>query len=315
VLAALGQHLEASADVDRLLTDVVDELESTLGLRQVSVTADDGTVLAGSASGGVDAVPLVAYGRPVGSLHFTTPTPLRPADRRLLDDLAGHLAGLLHARRLSGDLQRARERLVQAREEERRRLRRDLHDGLGPALAGHVLRADLAAHAFASGSPERASLEALRDDLRTTVAEVRRLVEGLRPPALDEMGLATALAQTIDRLTVGSGTACELELASLPPLSAAAEVAAYRIVTEAVTNVVRHGRAPHCRVAVDADERCLRLAVIDDGLGISSSAPRGHGLDTMRERAEELGGSFTVGRSPHGGTEVRAELPLASVPS
>src|SRR5205823_10093734 len=132
----------------------------------------------------------------VGSLRYRPPvTPLRSRDRQLLDDIAGHLGGVLHAARLTAELQGARERLVLAREEERRRLRRDLHDGLGPAMAGHLLRLDVIAGQAAPGSPIAAGVDALRADLRTTVLEVRRVVEGLRPPALDELGLAGALAQ------------------------------------------------------------------------------------------------------------------------
>ena len=141
-------------------------------------------------------LPLSAYGQPVGVLRYDTPaTPLRNRDRQLLDDLAGHLGGVLHARRLTGELQQALERLVLAREEERRRLRRDLHDGLGPALAGHLLRLDLIASQVGDG-PGGAEIATLRDELRATVLEVRRVVEGLRPPSLDELGLAGALSET-----------------------------------------------------------------------------------------------------------------------
>jgi signal transduction histidine kinase len=314
VLAALGQHLEASADVDRLLADVTQELRSTLGLTDVTVLDDQGEVLAGEpASGAAEEIPLVAYGRPLGVLRFAAPAPLRAGDRTLLDDLAGHLAGLLHAHRLTGDLQRARERLVLAREEERRRLRRDLHDGLGPALAGHVLRLDLATRQVPQGSDAWASLETLRDELQTTVAEVRRVVEGLRPPALDEVGFAAAVSQAALRLTLSSNTHCDVEIADLPPLSAAVEVAAYRIVNEAVTNVVRHAAADRCTVRISAADRALRVCVTDNGHGMNGSSRHGHGMDTMRERAEELGGHLTLSSGETGGTRVAAEIPLTPV--
>ncbi len=313
VLAALGQHLEASADVDRLLADVTNELQSTLGLQHVTIVDDDGTVLAGDpTSGPSETVQLVAYGQPVGTLHYVASTPLRPGDRHLLDDLAGHIAGLLHAHYLTRDLQRARERLVVAREEERRRLRRDLHDGLGPALAGHVLRLDLASRQVPPGSPAHAGLETLRTEVQATVTEVRRVVEGLRPPALDEVGFAAAVTHAALRLTMTTETGCEVEVGDLPPLSAAVEVAAYRIVNEAVTNIVRHARATCCRVTITARDRVLCVRVTDDGRGVNGSASTGHGLQTMRERAEELGGRLAVGATDTGGTSVLAEIPLAA---
>jgi signal transduction histidine kinase len=220
VLAALGQHLEASVDVDRLLTDVANELEATLGLRHVTITDDHGAVLAGDpAPGPAQQVPLIAYGRPVGILGYAAAAPLRSGDRQVLDDLAGHVAGLLHAHHLTRDLQRAREHLVLAREEERRRLRRDMHDGLGPALAGHVLRLELAARQLPPGSAARDGLEALREEVQATVGEVRRVVEGLRPPALDELGFPAAVTQAALRLTLTTATHCDVGIGELPPLS------------------------------------------------------------------------------------------------
>ncbi|MDQ1660800.1 MAG: hypothetical protein QOJ68_780 [Blastococcus sp.] len=310
VLAVLGQRLEGSADVERLLTDVVGELQ-LLGLREVRIADERGNVLAGDARVEDPVVlPLTAYGRRVGTLGYRQPAPpLRPRDVRLLDDLAGHLGGVLHAHRLSADLQRALEAQVLAREEERRRLRRDLHDGLGPALAGHLLRLDVLAAKLAPGSAPAADADALRNDLRATVLEVRHVVEGLRPPALDELGLPAALAQAVARLTAGSGVALDLRAGDLPPLSAAVEVAAYRIVAEAVTNVVRHAGATTCCVTLEVAGPRLRITVRDDGRGLDpATGGTGNGLLTMRERAAELRGRFRVTGGP--GTTVVAELPL-----
>lgn len=314
VLATLGQRLEASVDVDRLLSSVTTELDG-LGLREVSVADEQGRVVAGCdvASAAAVELPLSAYGQPVGVLRYEAPsTPLRSRDRQLLDDLAGYLGGVLHARRLTTELQQALERLVVAREEERRRLRRDLHDGLGPALAGHLLRLDLIATQVGDG-PGGAQVTTLRDELRATVLEVRRVVEGLRPPSLDELGLSGALSETTKRLAAGSGIAIDLQIAELPTLPAAVEVAAYRIVTEAVTNVVRHAGATKCEITVEAEDSLLRLIVIDDGRGFGDlgCAPSGHGLQSMRERAEELRGRLQV--TSNGRTRLSAELPLPPV--
>jgi signal transduction histidine kinase len=314
VLAALGQRLEGSADVDRLLADVTAELAG-LGLREVAIRDADGALVAGEPGTDPDAavVPLSAYGVRVGSLEHRRPEPpLRARDARLLDDLAGHLGGVLHAHRLTAELQRARESLVLAREEERRRLRRDLHDGLGPALAGHLLRLDVLAGKVGPRSAARDDVDALRADLRATVLEVRRVVEGLRPPALDELGLDGALEQVVSRLGAGSGVAVDLSVGELPPLSAAVEVAVFRIVSEAVTNAVRHAAATRCTVEVTPAGRLLRVTVTDDGSGVRDGGPAGHGLQTMRERAEELRGRLRVTTGPGGGgTTVAAEIPVA----
>jgi signal transduction histidine kinase len=311
VLAALGQRLEASTDVHGLLARVVEELHG-LDLAAVAICDGGGRVIAGvDPTIGSHTVPLTAYGRAVGTLCCTLPPGgLRGRDRQLLEDLAGHVAGVLHAHALTAQLQQARERLVVAREEERRRLRRDLHDGLGPSLAGHLLRLDLVA-AKLHGQPEVvADVDALREDLRATMLDVRRVVEGLRPPALDELGLRGAVEQAIARLTAAASLHTEVTILVPDRLPAAVEVAAYRIVTEAVTNVVRHAGASRCEVRLTATRDAVVVEVADDGPGADlNPAHAGHGLSTMRERAEELGGTLAV-HSGHG-TRVSATLPLA----
>ncbi len=312
VLARLGQRLEATGDPERLLAEACVELGG-LGLRGVRVDDVAGEVLASSGDVVPDepteAIPLTVYGERVGTLHYAAPgTPLRPGDRRLLEDLCVQLGGVVHDRRLTVELQRALESVVLAREEERRRLRRDLHDGLGPALAGHLLRLDVVARELVPGSRAAELVDALRDDLRVTVVDVRRVVEGLRPPALDDLGLEGALSQAVQRLTAGAGVDVELAMSDLPPLPAATEVAAFRIVTEAVTNVVRHAHARHCRVCVTVADGCLRLEIADDGDGLADGPSTGHGLHTMRERAEEMRGSLRLVSAA--GTTVLAELPV-----
>ena len=339
VLAGLGQDLEAAADIDRLLDAAVAELATGLDLRDVSVRDLDGTVVAGigdvpstvaaavpgsaadlvrgtiAAAGPATAsIPLLAYGIPVGSLTYRVPDrPLSAAEERLLHDLARQLGGALHARLLREDLQRARERLVLAREEERRRLRRDLHDGIGPALAGLTLKTETARALLPPGADGASrQLHDLSEEIRRTVVDVRHLVEGLRPPALDELGLVGACAQAVERLTAGSGLAASVEACDdLPALPAAVEVAAYRIVVEAVTNTIRHARARHCRVSMTLIPAGLSVEVTDDGTGLAASGQPGHGLAIMRERAEELGGTITV-RDGSPGVMVQARLPAVT---
>jgi signal transduction histidine kinase len=308
VLGALGQRIDAAVDPDRLAAEVVAELHSSLGLRDVALLDPTGAVVAGGAPGPAE-LALTAFGRTVGALRFTEPaSPLRPADRRLLDNLAGQLSSLLHARALTEDLRRARERLVRAREEERRRLRRDLHDDLGPTLAGMMLKVDTALARIGTNPAAAAQdLTVVRGDIQATVGNVRRLVEGLRPPAIDELGLAQALRQAVNRLLVGSGLTIDLAVGALPSLPAAVEVAAYRIVSEAVTNVVRHSGAARCVVEVSEVDSDLVVRVTDDGRGLAGPTP-GNGLETMRERAEELGGSLSI--VDDGGVGITAVLPL-----
>jgi signal transduction histidine kinase len=232
-----------------------------------------------------------------------------PRDREVLGDIARQAGAAVHAESLTADLLDSRHRLVSAREEERRRLRRDLHDGLGPALAGHLLRLDVLAARLGPDPAAAAEIDTLRAELRATMSDVRHLVEGLRPPALDDLGLAGALDQVTRRLTSGTATTVTLDCASLPPLSAATEVAAFRIVTEAVTNVTKHAGAMCCRVSLHVVDGWLRICIEDDGHGLTiQPVDTGNGLQTMRERAEELRGRLRVTSSPTG-MRVTADLP------
>jgi two-component system, NarL family, sensor kinase len=248
---------------------------------------------------------------------------LRSGQRRLsqpdiavLDLLADPLAVALHAMALSAALQESRVGIVEAREEERRRLRRDLHDGLGPALAGIAFKAEAARHELLA-EPAYAGdlLGELRADSTAAIADIRRLVDGLRPSALDDLGLIGSLRQQSASLTPrsnGSGIAVVVDTSgSLPPLSAAVEVAAYRIITEAMTNAARHSGATKIDVKLAlTDGQGLRIEVRDDGAGLGPGWLPGFGLISMRERAAELGGSCRAGPDPGCGGLVVAELPL-----
>ena len=253
------------------------------------------------------------HGEPLGVLAVAArpgEDELEPPDRRLLDHLAGQLAAVAYALRLTADLEDGRRALVEAVEEERRRLRRDLHDGLGPQLAAVALGVSTAERALARADAARAAavLGSAREQLESGVAEVRRLVHGLRPPALDDLGLLDALR------TTGPAAGGELavtwavdgDLAGLP---AAVEVAAYRIVQEALTNVVRHADVAAATVRLTVAEGALEVE--DSGRGIPAQRTPGVGTTSMRERAEELGGTCQVSSGRGGGTVVRGRLPFA----
>ncbi len=331
VLSRLGQRLETTLAPAAVLPTAVRTVAESLKLPYAAVEVERNDAFKTVATAGEPVkdtlrLPLHYGGETVGRLILgrrAGEAEFGPSDRRLLDDLTRQIGAAVHAARLSdeairlsADLQRSRERLVTAREEERRRLRRDLHDGLGPQLASLSMKAE-AARDLLPEDPARsdALLRDITAQTQEAVADVRRLVYGLRPPALDDLGLTGALkAQAAHGDHGGLRVSVEApESDGLPPLPAAAEVAAYRIVQEAVTNAARHAGGRNCTVRISPDEGAgvLRLEVTDDGRGIPEDRPAGVGLSSMRERAAELGGSCAVEALPSGGTRVAATLPLA----
>jgi signal transduction histidine kinase len=196
--------------------------------------------------------------------------------------------------------------------EERRRLRRDLHDSLGPALASLTLKLDTARNLLPHDPASTDKLLAeLKTQTQTAIADIRRLVYDLRPPALDELGLTSAIREQAAQYAHIDGLRVSLEAPEhLPPLSAATEVAAYRIASEALTNVVRHARARSCYIHLSLTD-VLQLEIADDGVGPPVNGHAGVGLTSMRERAAELGGTCLIERAPTGGTRVIARLPLS----
>jgi len=312
VLAQTGRRLADAADVTALLTSLTDEMVEGLGLAHACVVDPQGRVLAASGRAGPDTQeqPLTAFGRVVGALRWSGGD-LRESDRALLSDVARQVGGVVHSAALVDELVEARERAVVAAEQERRRLRRDLHDGLGPSLAGLGFLTDRVANRLAAGQPVDDDLVGLREGLGATVADVRRIVEGLRPPAVDDLGLYGALAELATGLVEPAGVRLELTLPEdRDVVPAAIEAAAYRIAQEALTNVVRHSGASRCRLAVRADEGCLHLQVADDGHGVDTAGSRGVGLASMDERAREIGGSFGM-TTTRDGTTVSVVLPLS----
>jgi len=332
VLSRLGSRLESTLAPDAVLPVVANTVKEALKLPYVKIQLkrEDGFATAAAAGSPVDdtlRLPLVYGGETVGRLVVGPRAGdeyFGPTERRLLEDLAHQIGASAHAAlmtdealRLSADLQRSRERLVEAREEERRRLRRDLHDGLGPQLSSQALTID-AVRALMRRDPDAAEelLLELKVDSQNAVTDIRRLVYGLRPPALDDLGLLGALRESAAQYCA-KGLSVSVEAPqSLPPLSAAVEVAAYRIAQEALTNVARHAGASACTVYLTIEiASVLCVEVRDDGIGIAdppanSSVHAGVGLTSMRDRATELGGSLVVGPLPEGGTHVRARLPL-----
>src|SRR5215211_4676203 len=324
VLSRLGQRLEAILTPEDVLLTIVGTIREALKLPYAAIALPrDGNYFEVVATSGEESpadplvLPLSYGGESVGELLLASRAPgegFSVADRRLLDGLARHAGVAVHGVRVMADLRRSRERLVLAREEERRRLRRDLHDELAPTLAALSLSAATVGELIPTDPKEAAfANEKLRSAIRATVGDVRRLVYDLRPPALDELGLVEAMRQRASRLGVGDeGFLATVEAPDeLPPLPAAVEVAAYRIVQEALTNVSRHARASACTVRLAcADGRALTIEVTDDGIGLPDTPEGGVGLSSMRERAAELGGECEIVRSWPSGTRVFARLPF-----
>jgi signal transduction histidine kinase len=315
-MSQLGRRLGEAIAPAQVLPVMVETIADALRLPYVAVElagpAITQAVAHGTPAAGVALrLPLVHAGEHVGTLVLGARAhgdPLGAADRRLLEDFARSASAATSAVALSIEVQRSRERLVTAREEERRRLRGDLHDGLGPTLAGAVLTIDAARRVLAS-DPETADalLDRAAASVEGTVSDVRRVVYGLRPPALDQLGLAGALRQQAATL---STLVCDIHAPDpMPPLPAAVEVAAFRIAQEALTNVVRHADARHATVSITVGD-AVELEVRDDGCGLPDHHRQGVGLTSMRERSTELGGSLTITPARGGGTLLRAHLPL-----
>lgn len=338
VLTLLGRRLEGALDPETVLPTIVRTVMEALKLPYAAITLQHQGAPAVAAAVGEPVpqplrLPLVYQQEPIGEflLGARAPgDPFSPADRRLLDDLARQVGLAAHAVRLNMALQRSRARLVTAREEERRRLGRDLHDGLGPALSSVLLKVGAARRQLAPDSPADTLLAEMCDDVRALVGDIRRIAYGLRPPALDQLGLALAIRDYADRCTTpGSGVELTIDVETaepLPPLPAAVEVAAYHLAREALNNVVCHASASRCTIRLtvvgavatfpvgeagtSGTVATLWLEVRDNGRGLPVRPRSGIGLISIRERAAELGGTCQIESPAAGGTCVTASLPI-----
>jgi signal transduction histidine kinase len=329
VLARLGQRVEDTFSPELVLPAMVETIAQALKLPYVAIFVQQEDELETAESYGKPTTtpisyPLTYQGTAIGQLLVAQRSPdeaFSTAEDRLLRNIARQAGTAVYALQLTADLQHARQQIVTSREEERRRLRRDLHDGLGPSLAAQMLKIG-SARAFLANQPEAADqlLADVESDIEGTLADLRRIVYELRPPALDQLGLAGAvkafaaacesgeMGHTQVGLTIDTATPN-----GLPPLPAAVEVAAYHISREALTNVVHHARANRCTVRLQVEEdgkNRLVVGIQDDGQGFAQDARTGVGLASMRERAAELGGTCTIESQPGAGTRITAALPL-----
>jgi signal transduction histidine kinase len=325
LVAQLGGRLQSTVAAESLLESVAETVARALRLPYVAIElrGPDGVVDVqeyGQRQGEALGLPLVSHGEEVGRLLLDPGArrePFGPADRKLIGLLTQQVGIAAHSVLLAGRLQRSLHRAVTVREEERRRLRRDIHDGLGPMLSATKMQLELARKLLATRPDSAAAiLDGLVDVQQAVITDVRRLVEGLRPPVLDQLGLVPAIRERATTLSDRSDDDTGLTITvdadadvDVEPLPAAVEVAAYRVVLEALTNVVRHAQATECRVRLWRSDALL-VEVRDNGRGMPDVLRPGVGIGSMRERASELGGSCVVTNNRDGGTIVRARFPI-----
>jgi two-component system NarL family sensor kinase len=320
-LRDLSERLDAVAAAGDVLKTVVTAVAESLRLPYVAIERPaDGSVLA--QHGDLQATnaelgrwPLVSQGTRVGTLVAAPrrgESTLDSRDGAVLADLARQAGAAVHAEALTADLVASRQRIVEAREEERRRLRRDLHDGLGPLLTSVGLNLDAARSRLTSrdGDPF-ALLARAKEASSQAIADLRTVVYSLRPPALDDLGVVGAITAHVHRMEETGTIDIEVENHGLPVLPAAVEVALFRIAVEGVTNVVRHAEAGCCRVRLGAAGASAYVEVVDDGASDIAWTP-GVGIVAMRERVSELGGTLEVGPTADGGRLV-ASFPLSQL--
>jgi signal transduction histidine kinase len=320
----LGDRV-AEADESELLPAVLGTVTTALRAPGAYVTGPDGRLLGvtGVRTAGrdtVDSVPVAlrVAGRDVGTLHVVRRTSgerFTAGDDRLLAALSPQVAVVVRALDLAGSLEQERDRVLTATHAERDRIRRDLHDGLGPSLAGISLGVQAVQLAGTHAPVAPGLLDRLREEVDAAVGEVRRIIDGLRPAALDDLGLLAAIRRHAE--AVSASVPVRVEAGELPPLEPDVETTAFRIAQEALTNVARHSGARSAQVDLRVVGGRLEVAVADDGAGFpgpeedDGRRPRGIGLASMRQRAEAVGGQLAVD-SGTSGTRVVAALPLGA---
>ncbi|GAA0967077.1 sensor histidine kinase [Actinocorallia libanotica] len=313
VVSRVGRQVAPAGEPVEALERLVDALRRELEVPYVAFAGPAAEVSSGSPVTDLHTVPCPALGRDLGDLRVGLRHPgerLLPQEREAVAEVAGRAATLAYAAGLVQDVAASRARIVAAREEERRRLRADLHDGLGPVLAGTAHQLDALARRLGRAGHEEWSqqLRGQRDRVKAAVGDLRTVVQGLRPPILDQLGLPGALRELVSGYeTPVCSHLVAPECADLP---AAVEVAAYRIAAEAVSNGVRHSAAGSLRLLAEISGGRFVLTVEDNGRGLPARPRAGVGLGSMRERAEEVGGRLDLLAVPGGGTRVRAVLPL-----
>lgn len=320
VLTQLAQQLEIGEAPAEILPNLVQTIAHTLKIPHVAIWLPvsenkfEPVVKWGEAAEHVEMLALTYQKEAIGQLAVARRSQNEPFTRQeeqLLHTIAALTANTVRAVQLSNELRHSRQRIVSAREEERRRLRRDLHDGLGPQLASQTLGLEAVAQLL-TVNPEKAHelLGSLKIQAHEAITDVRRLVYDLRPPTLDDLGLIGAIQQIAERYETAALQITVEVPEPLLELPAAVETAAYRITQEALTNIVRHAQATRGTVRLTCTNHELMVEIEDNGRGLPSAHRSGIGLHSMRERSAELNGRCMIEVRPQGGTTVKAHLPL-----
>ena len=320
VLSSLGKRLESVVAPDAILPAIVESIAMALRLPYVAVMLKEGVEFTLAAVYGqppaskpaVERFPLNYRNEPIGQILVSRRSgenSFSPDEKDLLENITHQVSVAAYAVQVTRDLQHSRERLVTAREEERRRLRRDLHDGLGPTLASLTLKLDAARNQLKQNPNETdVLLGELKSQTQSAIEDIRHIVYNLRPPALDELGLFSAIQEYATNL-IRTGLSVRIERnGEFPKLPAAVEVASYRIVCEALANVSKHSQATECDVRLTYNG-ALEIDIQDNGVGLPDGLRSGVGMFSMRERAAELGGTFSIHSNPGGGVQITAQLP------
>lgn len=318
VLSSLSKRLEGASEPEAVLPNIVNTVGQALKLPYVAIEVINGTssnivAVYGEPCESTEFIPLIHQTARIGQLAFARRSPherFSEAEYKLLRNIARQTGTAVHAAKLTSDLRRSRQQLVTAREEERRRLRRDLHDGLGPTLASLTLKIDTARNQL-KGNPYLADrlLVETKKQIQNTLREIRNLVYALRPPALDELGLIRAVRAYVDQQNLIGLKIYVEDTVEYPNLPAAVEVAAYRIALEGVTNIIRHAQASEAKIIIYPENGTLIVEIADNGIGLPEPIPVGVGMTSMKERSEELGGKLVLVPQEIG-TRLRACLPI-----
>ena len=279
-------------------------------LLRVGADLRDAASVGDDATGDEYAEPVTHQGEQLGALAVTMPAsdPMSPAKERLVRDLAGQAGPVLRNVRLIAELRASRQRLVAAQDEERRKLERNIHDGVQQQLVALAVRLKLA-DALVDRDPAKAheALAALHTNAGATLDDLRDLARGIYPPLLADKGLATALEAQARKAAVPT----TVEAHTIDRYDQAIEAAVYFCTLEALNNVAKYARASQVTVALDHTDGHVTFRVTDDGAGFDLAATSyGTGLQGMADRLDAVGGGLTVTSTPGSGTIVTGRVPV-----